>query len=68
MIDEAAYTVRKLGSMFDEHADASLVVSELRQLAKPAWWIHNLVACGGQRERASTTGASSRKQDRACSR
>ena len=32
--------------MFDEHADSSLVVSELRQFAKPAGWIHNLVACG----------------------
>jgi mannosyltransferase OCH1-like enzyme len=46
VIDADAYTVKKLDSLFDEHADASLVVSELRQFAKPAGWIHNLVACG----------------------
>ena len=46
VIDADAYTVRKLDSLFDEHADASLIVSEVRQFAKPVGWICNLVACG----------------------
>jgi mannosyltransferase OCH1-like enzyme len=46
VIDADAYTVRKLDSLFDEHADASFIVSEVRQFAKPVGWIGNLVACG----------------------
>ena len=46
VIDADAYTVRKLDSLFAKHADASLVVSEVRQFAKPVGWIGSLVACG----------------------
>lgn len=46
VIDADAYTIRKLDSLFDEHADAHLVVSELRQFTRPVGWLHNLVACG----------------------
>lgn len=45
-IDADAYTVRKLDSLFDDHADASFIVSELREFARPIGWIHNLVVCG----------------------
>jgi mannosyltransferase OCH1-like enzyme len=46
VIDADAYTVRKLDSLFDEHADASLIVSEVRQFAKPVGWIQSLLGCG----------------------
>jgi len=46
VIDADAYTIRKLDSLFDEHADASLIVSELRQFTRPVGWLHNLVSCG----------------------
>jgi mannosyltransferase OCH1-like enzyme len=45
VIDADAYTVRKLDSLFDEHADASLIVSEVKQFTKPVGWIHNLTRC-----------------------
>ena len=46
VIDADAYTVRNLDSLLDEHADASLIVSEIREFATPVGWIGNLVACG----------------------
>ena len=46
VIDADAYTIRRLDSLFDEHADASLIVSEVQQFAKPAGWIQSLITCG----------------------
>lgn len=45
VIDADAYTVRKLDSLFDQHADASLIVSELRRFPKPVGWIQSMATC-----------------------
>jgi mannosyltransferase OCH1-like enzyme len=49
VIDADAYTIRPLDTLFDELADADLVVSDLRLVPLPFGWVQNLILCGVDR-------------------
>lgn len=46
VIDADAYTVRPLDALFDEFADADLVVSNVRRVPLPLGWVQNFLTCG----------------------
>jgi mannosyltransferase OCH1-like enzyme len=49
VIDADAYTIRPLDALFEELADADLVVSDLRLVPPPFGWVQNLIMCGVER-------------------
>ena len=46
VIDADAYTIRPLDALFDEFADADLVVSNIRRVPLPFGWVQNFLICG----------------------